>query len=265
MTDHADLRAMLERKPEAYLISIPMCGVVMEWLKNAPALVRALLEERDKLAQCLKEQPETVPAALDKARAELDSLRNEVKMWRSTADSLKADRDQLAKQLADMRPRADVYVTAECHNEAMRALEQERDALKAEVERLRAEPAESGQIAGLREALAKIADYEHVDGCKAWDKGLNPGGVHCDCPVRIAADALEFAWAPTKPAEPISDELRLRCELAAEVFVNVVERGAGNDYSEAHIEWAGAISHVIAERLIAEGRRRMAAEREGKP
>lgn len=104
MTDpHADLRAMLAVHPESYIITNPPSAPVFSWLKNAPALVRDLMKERDKLVEHLR--------------------------------ALLEERDKMAEQLA-ARPRADVYVTAASHNDAMRALERERDKLADEVGQL---------------------------------------------------------------------------------------------------------------------------------
>lgn len=307
MTDpHADLRAMLEALP-ADIQWEPQCGRIelrapdglthvqmddlMSWLLRAPALVRALLEERDELA-------ERDASAKRHDYAEIT--------LRAERDALKADRDKLTKQLADMRPRAEVYVTAECHHEAKRAWEQERDelstdienltgaaikvdaalgedrkrapyafeavkllreerdALKAEVERLRAHPMEPCEHDW--QCYHHTVSGEDVT-TEFWTLTCSKCRmVHPRPPKRLTPDEMwkEHAVALAHPAEPIPDELRLRCEMAGRHVPAWVVEGHFNNHNVTNAEVA-KVAHNIADALLAEGRRRMAAEREGKP
>lgn len=191
MTDHAELRAMLEAQPEQQLYTYPPGGVLNRWVRESPALVRALLEERDQLLRKLADE-------------------------------------RLFGLQSESRPVI----------EQMRA---ERDALKAEVERLRETnnclKANVAHVKAQRDAISNM----------------------------LREDTEEIARLRAHPAEPISDELRLRCELAATVLPILAqwgkEHGIDGPFRDAVVNEA----HNYAERLLAEGRGRMAAEREAKP
>lgn len=327
-TDHADLRAVLEALP-ADIQWEPNCGRIelrapyglshaqmddlMSWLLRAPALVRALLEERDDLAEQLAARPRadvyiTAASHNEAMRAleqERDALRNEVKMWRSTADSLKADRDQLAKRIEDqsdapewlsavdealgedrkkapfiddavklLRKERDAILAENRRlRETNNCLKAERDALKAEVERLRAKPVTPEQLFSsskvIWEGWVRARDTEQ--GCVLdlfnyrVDRSRYVRVVEAEQPQKPVhpkwpADPVE----PANPAEPITDELRLRCELAGRLVPEWVVEGHFNDHNVSRAEVAHVV-HAIATSLLAEGRRRMAAEREGKP
>lgn len=315
MTDHADLRTMLEALP-AEIQWEPNCGRIevrapdglshaqmddlMSWLLRSPALVRALLAERDELAERDASAKRHDYAEMP-LRAERDSLRNEVKMWRSTADSLKADRDQLAKRIEDqsyapewlsavdealgedrkkapfiddavklLRKERDAILAENRRlRETNNCLKAERDALKAEVERLRAKPVTPEQLFSsskvIWEGWVRARDTEQ--GCVLdlfnyrVDRSRYVRVVEAEQPQKPVhpkwpADPVE----PANPAEPISDELRLRCELAATVLAGLL---ANNE--AGGVDGKADIAHSIADALLAEGRGRMAAEREGKP
>lgn len=210
------------------------------------------------------------------------------------------ERDKLAEQLA-ARPRAEVYVTAASHNEAMRALERERDALKAEVERLRAKPVTPEQLFSsskvIWEGWVRARDEER--GCVLdlfngrVDRSRYVRVVEADQPQKPAhhkwpADPVE----PAKPADAAAlkeklneiiakdrialakaeaaadaawrerliafEEHRMRCEIAARVLCEWISLFHAN---EQKIQQWGMYEgvHDIADALIAEARRRKEA------
>lgn len=202
MTDpHADLRAMLAVHPESYIITNPPSAPVFSWLKNAPALVRDLMKERDKLVEHLR--------------------------------ALLEERDKMAEQLA-ARPRADVYVTAASHNDAMRALERERDALKVERDNLAA-------------LLGNFANG------KLWS---NRGELDAALAERLDADPafrteMHAAWRERLLA---FEEEKMRCEIAAAVLGHLLCGHETED--DAQFNYDIGRSHDYADALIAEARRR---------
>lgn len=178
---HADLRAMLEALPGLSVTEASVAEVV-KWLIHAPVFVNTLLAERDKLAKQLgnyqtvagfaqglavSEELAKVKEALGEDRKKAPFIDDAVKLLRKERDALR---------------------------DKVRCLELERDGLEAEVE-----------------------------------------------------------WLRAHPAEPIPDEQRLMNALA-QAAVRNAEAGADM-----------AVANKIANALLAEGRRRMAAEREAKP
>lgn len=249
---HADLRAMMEALP-ADIQWEPQCGRIelrapdgltrvqmddlMCWLLRAPALVRGLLEERNRLAE------------------------------------------QLAA-----RPRADVYVTAASHNEAMRALEQERDAilaenkrlretnncLKAEVERIRVyveskhnSYGETGKALGmarpasLLDAIKELVEEnETLASMEARDlrREVERLGVEAAAASKVS-DMLDREWRQ-QMAKALTDEMHLRCMMAATVL--------GGLYADPQVHPGNpkhpGMVHDAVDALISEARRRKEAK-----
>lgn len=189
MTDHADLRAMLEALPNSSSLPLGIPFSERCWILNAPTLVRALLEERDKL------------------KAEVERMR--------------------AKPVTPEQ----LFSSSKVIWEGW----------------VRARDTEQGCVLDLFNYRVDRSRYVRVVEAEQPQKPVHP---------KWPADPVE----PANPAEPISDELRLRCELAATVLAGLL---ANNE--AGGVDGKADIAHSIADALLAEGRGRMAAEREGKP